>query len=49
MLIKTHKEFLATTAKFNEKGEAYIEINGDPKLVKSLTAADKSVFKASDK
>lgn len=43
---KDTQEFLATTAKFNDKGEAYIEINGDPKLVKSLSAADKAVLKA---
>ena len=40
------KDFLATTSKFNDKGEAYIEIDGNPKLLKSLSNADKGLIKS---
>lgn len=43
---KETKEFLSTTAKFNNKGEAYIEIAGNPKLLKNLSAADKQLLHA---
>lgn len=43
---KDVQEFLATTSKFNDKGEAYIDIDGNPKLLKSLSSADKSVLTA---
>lgn len=40
------KEFLSTTAKFNNKGEAYIMVDGSQKLLKSLTTSDKQLLKA---
>jgi hypothetical protein len=39
------KEFLATTAKLNEKGEASIIIDGKPKLLKQLSNADRGLLK----
>jgi len=43
---KQTQEFLSTTAKFNENGEAYIEIEGSKKLVKQLSNGDKALLKA---
>lgn len=43
---KDVQEFLSTTAKFNDKGEAYINIDGNPKLLKSLSSADKSLLQS---
>lgn len=43
---KDMQEFLTSTAQFNEKGEATINIDGEDKLLKSLTEADKSRLKA---
>lgn len=39
------KEFLANTAKFTEKGEAYIEVKGEKKMLKSLSEADRTFLK----
>jgi hypothetical protein len=39
------KEFIENTAYFNEKGEAEILINGDPKLVSQLTDTEKEFFR----
>jgi hypothetical protein len=35
---KEMQEFLATTGQFNDKGEAYIEVKGEKKLLKSLNS-----------
>ena len=37
---KETKEFLASTAQFNDKGEAYIEVKGEKKLLKSLNGEE---------
>jgi uncharacterized protein YidB (DUF937 family) len=37
---KDTQEFLTSTAQFNEKGEAYINVDGAPKLIKTLSSAD---------
>lgn len=39
------REFLANTAKFTEKGEAYIEVQGEKKMLKALTQADRTFLK----
>jgi hypothetical protein len=39
------REFLANTAKFTEKGEAYIEVKGEKKMLKALTQADRTFLK----
>ena len=39
------KEFLANTAKFTEKGEAYIEVKGEKKMLKTLSEADRTFLK----
>jgi hypothetical protein len=39
------KEFLANTAKFTEKGDAYIEVKGEKKMLKSLSEADRTFLK----
>jgi hypothetical protein len=39
------KEFLANTSKFTEKGEAYIEVNGEKKMLKTLSEADRTFLK----
>lgn len=41
---KDTKEFIENTATFNERGEAEIMINGQPKLVKSLNQSDKDAI-----
>jgi hypothetical protein len=38
------KEFIETTAQFNEKGEAFITVNGEPKLVKQLNSMDQTML-----
>jgi hypothetical protein len=43
---KPTQEFIENTSKFNEKGEAVININGNPKLVKQLSAMDKTALEA---
>jgi len=43
---KDTQEFIQNTAKFNEKGEAVININGQPKLVKQLNQMDKTALDA---
>lgn len=43
---KETQEFLANTAKFTENGQAYIDINGSPKLLKDLTQSDDTLLKA---
>lgn len=43
---KEIQEFLTSTAEFNDKGEATINIDGEDKLLKALTEADKSRLKA---
>lgn len=42
---KKTQEFLSSVSKFNNKGEAYIEIDDQPKLLKSLSAADTNLIK----
>jgi hypothetical protein len=39
------KEFLANTAKFTEKGDAYIEVKGEKKMLKTLSEADRTFLK----
>jgi hypothetical protein len=39
------REFLANTAKFTEKGEAYIEVKGEKKMLKTLSEADRTFLK----
>ena len=39
------REFLANTAKFTEKGDAYIEIKGEKKMLKTLSEADRTFLK----
>jgi hypothetical protein len=43
---KDTKEFIENTAQFNEKGEAVININGQPKLVKQLNSTDETMLKS---
>ena len=38
------KEFIESTAQFNEKGEAFITVNGEPKLVKQLNSMDQTML-----
>ena len=38
------KEFIESTAQFNDKGEAFITVNGEPKLVKQLNSMDKTTL-----
>jgi hypothetical protein len=39
------REFLENTAQFNEKGQAYIEINGEPKLLSQLGSSAQTVIR----
>lgn len=41
---KELKEFLQNNSGFNENGEAYIELNSEPKLLKTLSYADKTLL-----
>lgn len=44
---KDTKEFIENTAQINENGEAYIKIDGHPKLLNQLNALDKQAIDAS--
>lgn len=43
---KDTQTFLSTTAKFTENGDAYIEVDGNKKLLKELSNSDKALIKA---
>jgi hypothetical protein len=42
---KEEQEFLTNTAKIDENGKAYIEVDGNPKFLSQLTSSDKSIIK----
>lgn len=43
---KDQQEFLANTAKLDEKGKAFIEVKGEKKFLNQMTAADKNYINA---
>jgi len=45
-LTDDEKEFLENTAQFNDKGQAYIEIDGNPKLLSQLGSSAKNAIRA---
>jgi hypothetical protein len=43
---KDEQEFLTNTAKLDENGKAYIEVNGDKKYMNQITQSDRAYLKA---